>query len=128
MRKSFKVTGTGIGLVVLIAVATVGCPSADTATLRVWNNTSKTITGVYCTPTSSSSWGDNLITGVMEPGTTLDITGFESDNYDMLAVFSDDTDAEEDDVYFGPGEIYTWNVLFSLPSGKAETEAAGANP
>jgi hypothetical protein len=123
MRKSIFGTKVMVGaLALLVVVFATGCPR-HTATLSVWNNTDKTITEVYCTPVTNEYWGDNLISTDIAPGETRDITGFDPDEYDMLAVFSDTTEAENDSVTFDPDETYTWNVLLSLPSGKSTPTA-----
>lgn len=118
MRKFMSAAWLGTGLLaVAITLSSTGCPG-NRATLRVDNNTSKAIDGIYCTPTSDDSWGPNLINSTIAAGTTRDIGGFSPDQYDILAVFTDDTEAEISNVAFVAGETYTWNVLLSLPSGK----------
>lgn len=118
MRKNTRLAWVGIGLIaVLAAVLSVGCPPR-TATVRVWNTTDKTIVEFYCTPTTDPFWGDNLISSNIAPGEQRDVRGFTPGDYDMLAVFADDSEADRFDVTLDAGEVFTWNVLLSLPSGK----------
>lgn len=128
MRRFMSAAWLGtVLLAVVITLSSTGCPG-NRATLRVDNTTSKTIDAVYCTPTSDDSWGPNLINTNIPAGTARDIGGFTPDQYDILAVFTDDTEAENDDVAFSAGETYTWNVLLSIPSGKAEGSVVVSDP
>lgn len=127
MRRSMTLGWVGMQVTTLLSVLlTVGCPPAqETATLRVLNTTAKTVTAVYCTPTTDDSWGPNLIFEALGPGESVDITGFVPGEYDMLAVFADATEVDWLDINFDPGEIQTWNLLFSTPSGKGASAATG---
>ena len=108
---------TRMGMRVLLSVGLVaaslcltGCPVRNAATLRVVNQGDLNITAVYCTPSWDDFWGDNLISTPIAPGASRDITGFDPDDYDMKAVFSDDTEIRNDDAVFAANAIYTWNV------------------
>jgi len=126
MRRIVSTTWMGMGATaLLVAVFTAGCPTpGPTATLRVLNTTSKGIVAVYCTPTTSDTWGDNLIVGTINAGESLDITGFEPGEYDVLAVFDDESEVDED-LTLVADQTTTWNVLLSLPSGKHQHVPAG---
>lgn len=56
--------------------------------VAVFNNTGLTITGIYLTPASASTWGPNQTDLPLSPGQSLTLTGVSADVYDLRVVFS----------------------------------------
>lgn len=79
---------------VLLAVMTVGCYSgsgrAPAGGLRVDNNGSVTMSQLFVTPSTSSTWGpDQLAPIPLQPGESITLAPLFPDLYDVQAVFAD---------------------------------------
>jgi hypothetical protein len=100
-----------IGLCVVlvgIMLSTAGCPRR--ATLRVDNQSSQNIVVVNSTPVEDDTWGDNLISTPIAPGTARDITGFRPGDYDARVIFADESSQVFFDLVYAAGQTYTLTV------------------
>ena len=110
-------------LIVFVALAVLGC-SKDTI-LRVDNQSPYAIDGVFVTSSSSSSWGNNLISSTIFAGTSRDVV-VPSGYVDSLAVSSSSSvywDAYG--YYLDDGGQYTW-PLYALGSEAGQATAGSA--
>lgn len=76
-------------------------------TLTIINNTSKTFSTVYLSLTTSSSWGSDQCTHIIDPGETWTLYNIPPDDYDLQVVFTDATSYILWDFTITGGLIYT---------------------
>lgn len=69
------------------------------------------ICSIYCTLSTTNSWGSNLLTERMSPGYSTTITLPQCNTeWDFKVVYCDGTEPPENlDYYFGCGKIYTFS-------------------
>ncbi|MDX2093072.1 MAG: hypothetical protein SFX73_34840 [Kofleriaceae bacterium] len=78
-----------LGLLLAFSLAACGTDS----TLTIENDSTYTLTSIQLSPTSSTSWGPDLLgADVLDPGDVLELSNIECDTYDIRVI--DDTDAE----------------------------------
>ncbi len=112
MKKSFLV------LMIVVATFMVGCPpeltpdpppSSTYYKLTVSNYSSTTLSQIYISPCSSSSWGADLLSGYIYPGHYLTFTGIRAGCYDLKAVNTDGYCTVAWNVIFN--KDITWNIV-----------------
>ncbi|KQS57635.1 hypothetical protein ASG17_02700 [Brevundimonas sp. Leaf363] len=88
MRKAIAAMATA-GL-----LAFAGAAHAEMVTLgfSIENNSDQTITNIYYGPSSSQNWSDDILSGVIAPGETVNITvtdNLPDCDYDFSYTFDD---------------------------------------
>lgn len=69
-------------------------PSAYSGSIKVNNNSStRTILGVYISPTTSTTWGPNQISSSIAPGGSIHFYDIIPANYDIKIVWNSGTDS-----------------------------------
>lgn len=87
--------------------------SGDDIEITIGNNigdesVNSDITGIYISPSSSSTWGDNQLNGIIEWGYSATGT-YPQDTYD-IRIFDEDGDTYTRMGIEVNGDGYTWNV------------------
>jgi len=122
----------GAGLLSVVVAVTVvalsGCPPTGltgTAILDFINNTSLACTGFYASPSSSSSWGSDVLSSDVPSGTTRRITGIPANTpYDFRADFADGSRATVGGVVFADAQTLSWTVTDGDLTGGGEVDPA----
>lgn len=78
--------------------------------LKITNNTSKTISEVNVSPTTSDTWGVDQLTGTISTGSTWTLNEIPPGDYDLRVIYSDSTYTIEWDVRIIGNLIYTWTI------------------
>ncbi len=98
----------------------------DSSSLHVENNSGSTISAFYLTPNYDHSWGyDELGSGYLYSGETLNISGLESGYYDYQAIFTDLT-VIEGSVYLYDHDLVVVNFE-APPLGNISISNTGVN-
>ena len=103
-------------LLVCLMALVVGCPPPDpspssSGTLHFVNNTGYTATAFFAAPSSSSSWGSNVLSSDVVSGSSCDITGIAADtSYDFRVEFANGGYAETRGNVFVAGETLSWTL------------------
>lgn len=115
-------------LSVLYASALVSCGGgsntvrAANGTLRVFNNTTLSITVVNLDPVSQPTWGPNQLTSSIPAGGTRDITGVPPGQYDFRAILSDGSFATLFGLTIASGQVTTVTVNQPVTTGSIRTQ------
>lgn len=108
-------------LLLCLMALVVGCPPTPTptptptpssnGTLHFVNNTGHAATVLFASPSSSSSWGSNVLSSDVASGSSRDITGIAPDtSYDFRAEFANGGYAETSGNVFDAGETLSWTL------------------
>ena len=81
-----------------------------TGSLEITNSSSKTITEVNVSPTTSSTWGVDQLSGTISSGSTWTLTDIPPGNYDLRVTYSDSTITTEMGVTITGNQIYPWTI------------------
>jgi len=78
--------------------------------LKITNSSSKTITEVNVSPTTSDTWGSDQLSGTISSGSTWTLTDIPPGNYDLRVIYSDSTSTTEMGVTITGNQIYPWTI------------------
>jgi hypothetical protein len=93
-------------LALLATIALAACGTSDDdggvggdSTLTINNDSSYALIGIYLSPTTSVSWGNDLLGNeVLVPGEVFEVSGIECDTYDIRVVDEDNDECILDSV------------------------------
>jgi hypothetical protein len=92
-------------LALLAALTFAACATDDggggggDSTLTINNDSSYSLIGIYLSPTTSVSWGADLLgSEILIPGEAFEVSGIECDTYDIRVVDEDNDECILDSV------------------------------
>ncbi|NTV74677.1 MAG: hypothetical protein HGA66_10775 [Holophaga sp.] len=91
-------------------ITTLGMQNSGNGAVAVFNNSGLTITGVYLTPVSSSTWGPNQTDLPLASGQSLTLTGVAPDVYALRVVYSTAATRDFEGFTVTAGTTYTIQV------------------
>jgi hypothetical protein len=87
-------------------------PGPPSGSLRVVNGSTSTISQLFVSPASQSTWGPNQLTTSIPPGGSTTVNGIPPGSYDLKAVASGGaTTWQTNGVTIVAGGTFTWTVL-----------------
>ena len=95
------------------ATTTTTTLAPATGELKIVNNTSKTFTTVYLSPTTATTWGSDQCTHTISPGETWTLTLVTPNDYDLRVVFTDGAAYELRGFSIVAGQTYTLTLTDS---------------
>ncbi len=127
---SFTITGVPAGLIDLAAFTSDGAyveqygvalgagetvtwtlaPAPPAGSVTVVNNYSYPLTELYVTPSTSPTWGANLLSAPIPVGGSITITDVPAGLIDLRVVASNGVYAEDYEVLLGAGENIVWTL------------------
>ena len=116
-----------LACLVCLAPVLTGCPPTTdptTGTLRVVNNSSHAITAFFASPSTSDTWGENVLSSNINPGSSRNIRSIPPDTeHDFKADFANGGTAEVFQIVFAAGETLNWTLTNADIVGGSDVSA-----